>query len=233
MKRIEKKSRVETRKHKAVRRTLLCLAAVTVFSALHLYTFTPMQAVRQAEGQMGTGTTSLIRRMNGDKWDQIYYLTANEHAILVTRLDFHLLYGWFGLPMHTIDCSDLGDFQAKATMGWTSDEGVARWTIFGRLQSQEVTGIQAQFRFEYRDEKTGGYVELPEITVSDISEFTTARDGRRYFIAQGVISGVEHGEYGSGLYPLEMAAATLDAQGNILAQYRQTDYNMEMISEEE
>ena len=36
MKRVEQKKQVETRKRKALRRTLICLAALTVFSALHL-----------------------------------------------------------------------------------------------------------------------------------------------------------------------------------------------------
>lgn len=220
MKKTERKEKIETRKHKALRRTLICLGVLAVFSALHLYTFTPMQGVRYAEAQCRTGRTHVIRRMGGEKWNEMVYMTANENAILITQIGFYPLYGWSGLAIAVLDCADEGDFQARPITRQDGDDEATRCMIYGRLRSPEVAGIRAECQSGYWDEETEMFRTLPTATISGGPEIWTEKDGWRYFFAESTVPDTENGEMA---YPTEITVTTLDKAGNPLRQYKQSD----------
>lgn len=218
MKKKEQKTKIETRKYKALRRTLICIGVLLAFSTLHLYTFTPMQGVRQTEAQLGIGRTHLIRRISGVKWNEMVYMTANENAILITEVGFNPLLGWSGRLFCDLDCTDGGDFQATSAVWRNFDDKANRCIIYGRLQSSEVMGIRAEGHW---DEESERIRTLPEVTISGGPEIWTEKDGWRYFFAESTISDTENGEMAD---PPEMTATTLDKAGNPLRQYEGSPY---------
>ncbi len=143
MKRVEQKKRVETRKRKALRRTLICLAALTVFSALHLYTFTPMQGIRYTEAQRGTGRTRAVARMLPPEelklGRTLFYLTANENAMLMTYVRFHPLMGWADSLGASLDCSEEADIHA-ALWGVSNEDASVQY-IFGRVDDPRIQAL--------------------------------------------------------------------------------------------
>ncbi|BAL00589.1 hypothetical protein OBV_33900 [Oscillibacter valericigenes Sjm18-20] len=218
MKKTKRKKNIETRKHKALRRALICLGVLVIFSVLHLYTFTPMQGVRQSEAEAGTGQTYLIRHMGGEKWNERDYMTANENAILITRVTFYPLLGWSGRPFGILDCADGGDFQATSLVWRNYDDKANRCIICGRLRSREVMGIRAEGHWDEESEKIR---TLPEVTISGGPEIWTEKDGWRYFFAESTVPDTENGEMA---YPTEMTVTTLDKAGNPLRQYKGSTY---------
>ncbi len=142
MKRMERKSRVKTRRGKALRRTLACFLLLAALAGLRLYTFTPMQCVRQVEEKMGTGQTQVVRRMSGEKWNEWDYLTANDNAILLCKVSFHPLVGWNGGAMAVLDCEGLGDFQARAMTWRIGGEQFTRVMVYGRTKLPEAQGVR-------------------------------------------------------------------------------------------
>lgn len=143
MKRVKKENRVETRKHKALRRTLICLAALSVFSALHLYTFTPMQGIRYTEAQAGAGRTRAAARMLPPKElrlrGTLFYLTANENAMLMSYVRFHPLLGWADSLGASLDCSEKRDIHAGR---WSvSHDDASVQYVFGRVDDPEIQNL--------------------------------------------------------------------------------------------
>lgn len=182
MKRIKKKNRVETRKHKAMRRMLICLAALTVFSALHLYTFTPMQGIRYQESQSGTGRTKAVARMLPPKelrlWGTLFYLTANENAVIMTYVRFHPLVGWFDSLGASLDCSEEAAIHAGQ---WSAshEEAYVQYA-FGRVDDPEIQSVEVSVEeVRYR---TGEEVreELFRTNPENTSWFQKGDD--RYFV---------------------------------------------------
>ena len=229
MKRAEKKRRVETRKRKALRRTVLCLAALAAFSALRLYTFAPTQCVRQTEERMGTGQTRVVRRINGEKWGESLYLTANEKAVLLSEVSFHPLVGWNGGPMAVLDCDGLGEFQARAMSWRIGGEQFTRVMVYGRTKSREVQSIRVEGHW---NEETERVRNLPEVKLSGDPDMWTDVDGWRYFFLKEIIPDTPNGEMA---FPEWLTADLLDEAGNTLGQYRENvmgDY-MEFIPAEE
>lgn len=182
MKRAEKGNRVETRKHKALRRKLICLAVLAVFSALHLYTFTPMQGIRYTEAQAGAGRTKAVARMLPPKElglrGTLFYLTANENAVIMCYARFHPLMGWFDTLGAAVDCSE----EAAIHAGWWSvgnDDEYAQYA-FGRVDDSEVSELAVSVEeIRYR---TGEEVreELYRTNPEDARWFQKGDD--RYFV---------------------------------------------------
>jgi len=214
MKRTEQKNRVETRKHKALRRTLACLFLLAALAGLRLYAFTPMQSVRQVEEKMGTGQTRVVRRMSGEKWNEWDYLTANDNAILLSKVSFHPLVGWNGGAMSVLDCDGLGDFQARAMTWRIGGEQFTRVMVYGRTKSPEAQGIRVEGHWNETDERTRN---LPEVKLSGGPELWTDKDGWRYFYMEKRIPDTRNGEMA---YPEWMTADLLDGAGNTLGRYK-------------
>ena len=143
MKRAEQKKQVETRKRKALRRTLICLAALTVFSALHLYTFTPMQGIRYTEAQRGTGRTRAVAWMLPPEelklGRTLFYLTANKNAMLMTYVRFHPLMGWADSLGASLDCSK--EAKLHAALWDVSNEYASVQYVFGRVDDPEIQAL--------------------------------------------------------------------------------------------
>ncbi len=179
MKRTEQKNRVETRKHKALRRTLICLAVLTVFSTLHLYTFTPMQGIRYIEAQRGTDRTRAVARMlppeKLELWPMLFYLTANENAVLMSYVRFHPLMGWADSMGASLDCSK----QAAVHAGlWWADSSVQY--VFGRVDDPEIQALAVSVEeIRYR---TGEEVreELLRTDTEDVHWYQ--KNEQRYFV---------------------------------------------------
>lgn len=215
MRRVERKKRMETRKDKALRRTLLCLAALALFSVLRLYTFTSMQSIRQTEERMGTGQTRVVRRINGEKWGESLYLTANEKDILLSKVSFHPLVGWNGGAMAVLDCDGLGDFQARATSWRIGGEQFTRVIVYGRTKLAEAQAIQAEGHWSETD---GQMRNPPEVKLFGGPGIWTDKDGWRYFYMEKHIPDTRNGEMA---YPEWMTADLLDGEGTVLGQYRE------------
>jgi hypothetical protein len=158
--------------------------------------------------------------MNGDKWNQIVYMTANENAILITQMSFFPLHGWSGFAIAVLDCGDGGNFQARPITWRDGDDEATQWMIYGRLRLPEVAGIRAECQSGYWDEETEMFRILTTTTISGGPEIWTEKDGWRYFVAETTIPDAENGEIA---YPTEMTVTTLDEAGNPLRQYEQSD----------
>ncbi|MET0017333.1 hypothetical protein [Oscillibacter sp.] len=182
MKKTEQKTKLETRKHKAFRRTLVCLAVLVVFSVLHLYMFTPMQGIYYAETQNGTGRTHVVTRMlpPGELhlWGTLFYLTANENAVLMSDVQFHPLMGWFDTMGASLDCSEEAAIHAGR---WSvGHEEVYVQYAFGRVDDPEIQSVAVSVEeVRYR---TGEEVreELFRTEIEDARWFQ--KGDNRYFV---------------------------------------------------
>ena len=213
-----KKKKVETRKRKAIRRTAMLFIAAMGVSALHICVLFPMQAVNYEAEEFNTGSTHLIQRMSGDKWNQMVYMTANDNAILITEVSFYPLLGWSGGLVAVLDCADEGDFQARPITRRDGDDKAAHWAICGRLRSPEVVGIRAECQCQYWDENAEINCTLPEVTISGGPEIWTEKGSWRYFFLETTIPDAENGEIP---FPIEITVTTLDKAGNPMRQYGQ------------
>ncbi|WP_312614760.1 hypothetical protein [Oscillibacter sp.] len=182
MKRVDQKKRVETRKRKALRRTLTCLAALAVFSALHLYTFTPMQGIRYTEAQRGTGRTRAVARMlppEGLKLGRtLFYLTANENAMLMTYVRFHPLMGWADALGATLDCSE--EAKLHAALWSVSYDGASVQYVFGRVDDPEIQALSVSVE-EIR-QRTGEEVREELLRTDTETVRWYQKNGQRYFV---------------------------------------------------
>lgn len=185
--------------------------------------------VRQEEERMGTGQTRVVRRINGEKWSESLYLTANEKAILLSKVSFHPLVGWNGGAVAVLDCDGLGDFQARAMTWRIGGEQFTRVIVYGRTKSPEAQGIRVEGHWNETDEQTRN---LPEVKFSGGPKLWTDKDGWRYFYMEKRIPDTRNGEMA---YPEWMTADLLDGAGNTLGRYKEDvmgDY-MEFIPVEE
>lgn len=184
MKKTEQKAKLETRKHKAIRRMLICLAVLVAFSTLHLYTFTPMQGVRYVEAQNRTGRTHVVTRMLPPRelhlWGTLFYLTANENAVLMSYVQFHPLVGWMNSLGAALDCSDSAPIHAgRCTMG--HDDGSA-WYIFGRVDDLNIKQLVVSMEsLSYDDSGAEVRTELFR-TAAEATEWTERGDERYYIV---------------------------------------------------
>lgn len=184
MKKTERKKNIETRKHKALRRTLICLGVMAVFSMLHLYTFTPMQGIRYVEAQNETGRTRVVTRMLSPGelhlWGTLFYLTANENAVLMSYVQFHPLVGWMNSLGAALDCSDGAPIHAGQ---WSvgHDDGSA-WYIFGRVDDMNIKQLVVSVEsLGYDDSGAEVRTELFRTAAED-TEWMERGDARYYIV---------------------------------------------------
>lgn len=183
MKKTEPKTKIETRKHKALRRTLICLGVLAAFSALHLYTFTPMQGIRYTEGQNRTGRTHVVTRMLPPRelhlWGTLFYLTANENAALMSYVQFHPLVGWMNSLGAALDCSDGAPIHAGRCIVSHDDGSV--WYIFGRVDDMNIKQLVVSVEsLGYDDSGAEVRTELFRTAAEDTE--WTKRGNERYYI---------------------------------------------------
>lgn len=213
MKKAEQKIRIETRKHKALRRTLICLAVLVVFSVLHLYTFTPMQGVRYVEAQNRTGRTHVVTRMLPPRelhlWGTLFYLTANENAVLMSDVQFHPLVGWMNSLGAALDCSDDAPIHAgRWSVG--HEEAYVQYA-FGRVDDPDIQSVAVSVEeVRYR---TGEEVreELFRTEIEDARWFQ--KGDNRYF----VIPVEDPRETNDDLERVTYSVVGLDAEGREIA----------------
>lgn len=72
-----------TRRHRALRRLLLCALFILVPLGLHMVSFTPTQLLRGAEHRLGLEQTEILAQTKAGS--KIYTLSANETLLLVTK----------------------------------------------------------------------------------------------------------------------------------------------------
>lgn len=185
MKKEEQKTKIETRKHKALRRMLICLGVLVIFSVLHLYTFTPMQGIRYTEAQNRTGRTHVVTRMlpPGELhlWGTLFYLTANQNAVLMSYVQFHPFVGWMNSLGAALDCSDGASIHAgQCAMG--HGDGSA-WYIFGRVDDLNIKQLVVSVEsLGYDDSGTEVRTELFRTAAED-TEWKERGDERYYIIS--------------------------------------------------
>lgn len=224
--RAEKKKKLETRKHKAIRRTVIFFVWLLLAASCHLYGIFPMQAVRDTEENYNTGRTQAVRRMAPPAeikvGARLFYLTANEHAVLLSAVQFHPLYGWLDSTGAPLDCSRKAPVYAGVWAvhnGEGESKGVpSAYYIFGRVDEPDIAKLR--IRVQYLDETQSAETYRDAFFMESGRRAWTMRDGRQYFVLSKVL-GQDDWAYDSRLY---FTAEALNAAGDVV--YTLSDQDM-------
>lgn len=229
MKRQEKQPpKAETRKHKAIRRTLIFLAVMMVTSTLHLYGFFPTSSLRLAEENYNCGRTDIIRRIyrpTKAEWNKVTYLSANEHAVILNRSRFSPVYGWLASESAAIDCSKSQEAAyGYAWMYGNKEEGEETPKTFlvrsfGRVDDPAVETIRMSLRsIVGYDEAAQQNIYKEEHVQQSVRSEWMEQDGHTYFLMES-----KRAEWTaeSGFYPFLVA---LDAEGKVICEYDVNDW---------
>lgn len=207
-----KKTKMSSRKRRALRRLLIAAAAVFLVNRIFLIGLIfPIQAIRRNEEQAGTGRTAVVCRDWEPKFrrDFLVYLTENEDATMLsgTRLTY---LGWidgFGIP---VDCSE----PAAVHGGWWSMSRQGRdslFYVFGRVDDPSIDLLTVQVWYE--DWAGGEPVRQDAFSWGLEREDLLEKDGRYYFLLKN--DSVDFWEYTSNL---RTTVTGVDLAGNVIAE---------------
>ena len=209
---------IPTRKRKALRRTAVFLALLALSGLFSYGRAFPAWAVRYTEETYNIGRTQVVKRLRPPKelklGTALFYLTENEHALLVSAVRFYPLYGWVDAGGGFVDCTKDAPIHVGAwsvsRMGDENDEGVQY--LFGRIDDPAVSSINV--RVSWRDFNVEEEVYNTAFIVATAAEDWTQKDGKRYFVCQydGDWKPFQD-TYHSSMYYFSDA---LDAEGRVL-----------------
>lgn len=178
---------IETRKHKALRRTVI-LAALLAVMLVDGYNVLPGQAIRYTEENYNLGRTEIISRLLPPRemklFPAMFCLSGNENTLLMGGVRFHLLYGWLDFGGSPLDCSKDAPIHVGAwlTHRWSDAvKGDPRADyLFGRVDDPAVAEVRVRLSWREFVDDQPEYCTDQVITVSaaDMRE----KDGARYFV---------------------------------------------------
>lgn len=186
--RTKKPKPIETRKHKALRRTAILIFLLTYMTVADGYKVLPFQAVRYMEETYNLERTEIVSRLPPPRemklFPAMFYLSGNENALLLSGVRFHLLYGWLDVGGSPLDCSKNAPIHVGAwlTHRWSSatkDDPRADY-LFGRVDDPAAAEVRVRLCWrEYTDDRQEYYIDqVITISAADMRE----KDGARYFV---------------------------------------------------
>lgn len=220
----EKNKKIETRKHKAIRRTVIFLVWLLLASACHLYGIFPMQAVRDTEENYNTGQMSVVHRMLPPRelkaGARLFYLTANKNAMLFSAVQYNLLGGWMDSMGSPLDCSKEAPFYAGVWAVHHSGNEASPdvYYIFGRVDGPDIAKLRVRVQYLDDTQKTETYRDAFSLESDQSAWFV--RNGRQYFVLSTVLKQADW-PHNSRLY---FDVEALDMAGDII--YTQSDNDM-------
>lgn len=187
----KEKKRIETRKYKAIRRTVIFLIWLLLASACHLYGVFPMQAVRDTAENCNIGRTSVVHRILPPRelkaGARLFYLTANKNAVLLSAVEYNPLGGWMDGTGAPLDCSKEAPFCAGIWGAHHSgnEESPSAYYIFGRVDAPDAETVRVSVQYLDDTQNTETYRDAFSLE-SDRSAWFV-RNGRQYFILSMVV----------------------------------------------
>lgn len=219
---MRRKKRLLTRRRRALR----CAAAALVLLILaqafvHTAFLLPIRLVRLREDQMGVQGARVIRRQWAPEvcsWSNLFYLTANDEAVLLHNIYFktHDWWGWSGSPTHLLDCTAERPLHAAQELIY-EDTGPGKgyhcygihYFFFGRVDDPAIETVEIRLQtdpaYEEAAEETAGLGYLR------LNAPILRKDGRRYFLAYHYLP------EGAFLRDGENRAIGRDREGNTVA----------------
>lgn len=176
-----KRTKVLTRKQRAIRRTLwalVTLLAVNHFLGVGL--LLPIQGIRQTEEHEGVYPhgTVVARRWDPDlRWNKVVYLTANENAVSLGDASLEL-FGWFPGFGCAVDCT--GDEPLYVGERTLSRDGRHLTYCFGRVDDPDIVTVAVSVQLESYVNGEAVREEVYRLTAGE--DALIVHQGRRYFL---------------------------------------------------
>lgn len=185
--RTRKPKPIETRKHKALRRTAILIFLLAYMTVADGYKVLPFQAVRYTEETYNLERTEVVSRLLPPRemklFPAMFYLSGNENALLLSGARFHLLYGWLDIGGTPLDCSKKAPIHVGAwlTNRWKGDQETAPRAeyLFGRVNDPAAAEVRVRLCWkEYVNDQPEYYTDqVITISAADMQK----KDGARYF----------------------------------------------------
>lgn len=232
---VEKRRPLETRRHKALRRTAIFTAILALLCLLDGYRILPGHAIRYTEEDYHTGRTEpvtwLVPPGELNMRTGLFCLSGSDNALLLGGVRFYPMYGWMNCGSSVMDCTSPAPIHAGAWMvsrrtgRKVLDEKTQEETwqysrakyFFGRVDDPAVDSVRV--RLCRRDYETDQYRGVTDYQID--GEAMLQRDGRRYFACPFDLDEQAFQEqYNSPAYYF---CDALDREGNVLYTQDQED----------
>ncbi|NCB50451.1 MAG: hypothetical protein EOM54_01030 [Clostridia bacterium] len=170
---MKKRKYSPTRKHKAIVRTMIAAALLTLAFGANFYGLFPSSGLRALEETCGTGKTDVITKTFEKAVFSEIYLAENENVLMLAMSKFYVSSGWQGRGMSVTD-KDPDAVAGVETGFWSlidadSDERI--FYIFGKVTDASIMAVNAGVADADR-------TVLQSAGTDDFIE----KDGSRYFM---------------------------------------------------
>lgn len=200
---------MRTRKQKALRALAWAAAALVLSQCVfHIGILTPRQSICAEEQRAGCGHTRTVKvwRDGAIRWGQLFYLTENEQATMLSATYYAVPFGWMDDFHLVLDCSVPRPLHIGSRL-----QGV-RWYCFGRVDDPAIARIELLACYRPTEESRvpemgEAYVPVATVEAGDFLK----KDGRSYFVTALPSKAEEE-----NAYPIGAVARCYDAAGALL-----------------
>lgn len=177
---MKKREKQSSRKRTALRRCGLLAAVVVLASAMNLYRFLPIQAVRDMADMNDVEHPKVMRRFYDGTLPvtrfALHYLVDGDDAMMLCVTGCHPLIGWYDRSYAKAETWDGTGLYAGVYAHYQDDASVSY--LFGRIDDARIQGLSLRITEEANGkDPVTQTVKIPE---GDIWE----RDGKRYFLSE-------------------------------------------------
>ena len=169
------------RKGRALRAFGWLLVIAALASALKLYCFLPIQAIRSLADQQDVENPQVVHRFYDGTLPitrvALHYLVDGDRSMMLCVTGYNVFQGWYGrsyVPLETWDDSGL---YARLYIHQQDERRVAY--LFGKIEDQAIVRL-AMEGCSLPEWEEGGVVYHADVAAEDIFE----KDGERYFISK-------------------------------------------------
>ena len=176
---MKKRTKTPSRKRTALRQLMALVLAVLLASALGMYGFLPVQAVRQLADIEDVEHPRIVHRFYDGRLPVtrfgLFHLVEGDRSVMVGLTGWHLLMGWYGHTYASIETWE--DAALHAGFYIHTQDGETMAFFYGKIEDDSICRLTAELR-AHPDEEDAVDQRI-ELTEDAIFE----RNGERYFIA--------------------------------------------------
>ena len=204
---MKRRKKQRTQKQRSLRLGIW-VAVLTLFVVSSgIYTPFPQMLIRQGEVSLSCGETELARKETLDR--RPYFLTSNQHTVLLTVGEYSAILGWQGYAARSLDLSQTDGPLAVAVLRTSPrkikdpKDDVLTTHYFG-VAPREAPSVLIHFLLV----EDAQPLELPTFR---------GEDGRTYFWGWQDVPSYGRGGYNSDFYSEPLLVEALDRDGNVIA----------------
>ena len=177
---MKQKTKTPTRQRTALRRILALVLVMVFASALELYHFFPMQAIRKLADAEEVEHPKVIHWFYDGTLPAtrfaVYSLVDGDHSLMLGVTGWGLLMGWYGRTYTSIETWEEADLHAGLHAHHQDGKEVAYF--YGKLENDAICSLTAELH--PRPEEDEDAIYFFEIAEDEIFE----KNGARYFVSR-------------------------------------------------